>query len=123
MNTNQLEALMALSPACTYRGCDIKTSEGVRIYALLMVASVDRLAAPLPFQGFMEIGVTSEGSQSGQQGTARHAAPQNILEGEKYQVRTIHVPKQHAKRAALFISAPLALVIQGPTKCSCSFVL
>ena len=37
-----------------------------------------------PFQGFMEISVTSEGSQSRQWRAARKAAPTNILEGEKY---------------------------------------
>lgn len=53
----------------------------------------DQLAAALPFQDFMEITVTSEGSQSRQQRAARKAAPQNILEGVKYHVGT----KQHSQ--------------------------
>lgn len=64
----------------------------------------------------MEMSVTSEGSQSIQQRAARHAAPQNILEGEKYHVGTNNIPKRRAKRAALFMSAPPTVEIHGSTK-------
>lgn len=83
----------------------------------------DQLAAVLPFQDFMEITVTSEGSQSRLQRAARKAAPQNILEGVKYHVGTNNILKQHSKRAALLMSAPPMLVIQGSTKSACCFVL
>lgn len=75
----------------------------------------DQLAAPLPFQDFVETTVTSEGSWS-RQSAARQAAPQNILEEEKYHVGTNNIPERHVKRAALFMSAPPAVVIQGSTK-------
>lgn len=105
-------------PGCTH--CDIRTSALVHINALLTLKKErvggDQLATPLPFQDFMEMSVTSEGSQSIQQRAARHAAPQNILEGEKYHVGTNNIPKRRAKRAALFMSAPPTVEIHGSTK-------
>lgn len=80
------------------------TSELVQINTLLTIKRErevgDQLAAPLPFPGFMEIIVTSEGSQSRQRRAARQATPRSIREEEKYHERANNIPKEHAKRAA-----------------------
>lgn len=54
---------------------------------------------------------------------ACQAAPQNILEGEKYRVGTNNIPRHWAIRTALFLLTPPPAVTQSSMKSICCFVV
>lgn len=117
------DAHVVLSVLCGRSQCDVRTSDQRLVDSK---ERGDQLAAPLPFQDFMEISVTSEGSQSrraSHYSRKLHAVPQNILEGEKYHAGQTTSRNNMKKRVALFMSAPPPLVFQGFTKSTCCFVL
>lgn len=84
-----------------------------------------RRGSPCSSPDFTEINVTSEGSESRQQTAeaACQAAPQNILEREKYRVGTNNIPRHWAIRTALFLLTPPPAVTQSSMKSICCFVV